>query len=68
MGDFFKKLSSYPKLFLAIVVGVFWTFIKPLQGFTKNPVTGIAALGIIVGGFAFLSFTLSAMMGLTPLN
>ncbi|WP_299402233.1 DUF751 family protein [Acaryochloris sp. IP29b_bin.148] len=68
MGDFFKKLSSYPRFFLAIVVGVFWTLLKPLQGFAKNPVTGIAALGVIIGGFAFLSFTLSAMMGLTPVN
>ncbi len=68
MGDFFKKLSQYPKFFLAIVIGVFWTLIKPLRGFTKNPVTAIAALGVIVGGLAFLSFTLSAMMGLTPLN
>lgn len=68
MGDFFKKLSQYPKFFLAIVIGVFWTLIKPLRGFAKNPVTAIAALGVIVGGLAFLSFTLSAMMGLTPLN
>jgi len=68
MGDFFNKLSRYPKFFLAIIVGIFWTFIQALRRVAKNPVTALAALGLIVGGLMFISFTLSAMLGLTTLN
>ncbi len=68
MGDFFNKLSRYPRFLITIIVGIFWSLIKPLRGFAKNPVAAIATLGILVGGLMFLSFTLSAMLGLTTLN
>jgi hypothetical protein len=68
MGDFLSRLSRYPQFFITIVLGVFWTLIKPLKGFMKNPVTAVAVIGLVVGGITFLSLTLSAMLGLTTLD
>jgi membrane protein insertase Oxa1/YidC/SpoIIIJ len=64
MQDFLNNVSRYPRYFFAIVLGVFWNALQPVVPLLKRPVTAIAVIGLFLGGFAFLSFTLRAMLGL----
>jgi hypothetical protein len=66
MKDFLENISRYPRFLLGLVLGVFLSFFAQFSPLFKNPLTAIAAIGILVGGFAFLFFTLRAMLGLTP--
>ncbi|BAU11951.1 hypothetical protein LEP3755_24750 [Leptolyngbya sp. NIES-3755] len=63
--DLWNTVSKYPKFVIAVVVGVILNALAPLVPLFKRPVTAIALVGIFVGGFAFLSFTLRAMLGLS---
>lgn len=61
---FWENVSRYPRYLISFSLGVFYSvflFFKPLL---QRPVTAIALLGIVVGGFLFVSFTLRAMLGL----
>ena len=65
MEGFWENVSRYPRYMVSLILGIFfflWEKIKPLF---KNPVTGIALVGLILGGFAFIYFTLRAMLGLS---
>lgn len=64
MGDFFQNVSRYPRYFITFTLGVLYTFVKPLMPLFKNPVTAIATVVFLVSGFAFIAFTLRAMLGL----
>ncbi len=64
MQDFFQNTSRYPRYLISFSLGIFWAFFEKLAPFLKNPVTAIAVIGLGVGGFAFLYFTLEAMLGL----
>ncbi len=64
MDGFFENVLRYPRYMVSLILGIFiflWDQIKPLF---KNPVTGIAILGILIGVFSFLFFTLEAMLGI----
>jgi len=66
MDGFFENVLRYPRYMVSLILGIFiflWDQIKPLF---KNPVTGIAILGILIGVFSFLFFTLEAMLGIKP--
>jgi type II secretory pathway component PulF len=65
MQDFFRNVSRYPRYLISFSLGVFWSLLQPLLPLLKRPLTAIALLGILLGGMAFLSFTLEAMLGLS---
>jgi hypothetical protein len=66
MQDFFQNVSRYPRYMISLIAGIFWAFFEKLLSLSKkNPFTAIALAGALVGSFAFLYFTLEAMLGLT---
>ncbi len=64
MQNLWNTVSKWPVFLLGALLGVFLNAIKPIQPLLKNPVTAIAFVGLLVGGFAFIAFTLRAMLGL----
>ncbi|MBL1209654.1 MAG: DUF751 domain-containing protein [Geminocystis sp. GBBB08] len=61
---FWENVLRYPRYMVSLIFGIFfflWQQIKPL--FT-NPVTATAILGLLIGSFFFLFFTLKAMLGI----
>lgn len=64
MQSFWNTIAKYPVFLAGALLSVFLGAIKPLMPFLKNPITAIALIGVFVAGFAFLSFTLRAMLGL----
>ena len=65
MQDFFQNVSRYPRYLISVSLGIFWFFLQQLKPFLKNPVTAIALLGFVVGGFSLLYLTLEAMLGIS---
>lgn len=63
MGDFFENVARYPRYLISLILGIFIAFFDSLKPLFKNPVTAIAVVGMLVGGMAFLVFTLRAMLG-----
>ncbi|MDJ1179243.1 DUF751 family protein [Roseofilum sp. BLCC_M91] len=66
MGDFFQNVSRYPRYFITFTLGIFFFLFRAIKPLFKNPVTAIATLGFLVSGFVFLTLTLRAMLGLSP--
>lgn len=66
MQNFWNTIAKYPIFMAGALLSVFLDALKPLMPFLKNPITAIALVGIFVGGFACLAFTLRAMLGLQP--
>jgi hypothetical protein len=64
MQDFFRNVSRYPRFFITMLLGVFWMWIEPVKPLIKRPITAIALMGILVGGFSFVGLTVRAMLGL----
>ena len=64
MQDFFENVSRYPRYLISLILGIFFALFERLRPLFKNPLTAIALVGLLVGGFAFLYFTLEAMLGL----
>ncbi len=67
MQAFWNTISKYPVLIAGTMLSLFLGATKPLLPLLKNPVTAIALGGVVIGGFAFLTFTLRAMLGLQTL-
>lgn len=65
MDDFWQNVSRYPRYFVTIILGIFFSLFERIKPLLTNPVTVIALVGFLVGGFIFLYFTLRAMLGLT---
>lgn len=65
MKEFLDNLLRYPRYLIAIILGIFVAFLQRFKPLFKNPVTAVATVGIFVGAFAFLAFTLRAMLGLS---
>ena len=65
MQDFFQNVSRYPRYLISVSLGIFWFFLQQLKPFLKNPVTAIALVGFVVGGFSLLYLTLEAMLGIS---
>jgi len=65
MEDFCNNVSHYQQFLIAIILGVFWNFLKPLLPLLQRPVTAIALVGIFLGGLTFITLTLRAMLGLS---
>ncbi|MEM6837773.1 MAG: DUF751 family protein [Cyanobacteria bacterium P01_C01_bin.120] len=66
MQEFFKNVSLYPRYLISFTLGILFNAIKPLMPLLKRPTTAIALVGIAVSTFVFLTFTLRAMLGLSP--
>jgi hypothetical protein len=64
MGDFFENVARYPRYLISLTLGIFFAFFERLRPLFKNPLTAIALVGMLVGTFAFLFFTLRAMLAL----
>jgi hypothetical protein len=64
MREFFINVSRYPTYLLSFILGIFIAFFSSLKPWFKNPVTAVATVGLLAGGFAFIFFTLKAMLGL----
>ncbi len=66
MQDFFENVSRYPRYLISLILGIFIAFFERLRPLFTNPLTATALIGAILATFAFLFFTLRAMLGLTP--
>lgn len=64
MQEFFDNVSRYPRYLISFTLGIFLTAISPLLPLFKRPSTAIATVSVLVAGFAFIAFTLRAMLGL----
>lgn len=64
MQDFWSNVSRYPRYFITFTLGVLYTLISPLLPLFQRPTTAIATVGFMLSVFAFLFFTLRAMLGL----
>lgn len=66
MKEFWDNVSLYPRYFISFTLGIFFFLFEKMKPLLKNPVSAIALTGIVVGGFFFVTFTLRAMLGLSP--
>lgn len=64
MQDFLNNISRYPRYLVSISLGILYTLVSPLFPLFKRPSTAIASSLLILSAFAFLSFTLRAMLDL----
>lgn len=62
---FWENVSRYPRYMISLILGIFFFLFEQIKPLLKNPVTGFALLGLMIGGFAFLYLTLRAMLGLS---
>jgi type II secretory pathway component PulF len=67
MQEFFENVSRYPRFLITITLGIFFFLFEKLKPLLKRPLTATAVLGMLLGGLAFIFFTLKAMLGLTVL-
>lgn len=65
MKDFLENISRYPRYLITFTLGIFYSVYEWFKPLLKNRVTAVAFLGMLVGGFLFLFFTLRAMLGLS---
>jgi Protein of unknown function (DUF751) len=60
---FWDNISRYPRYFISTLLGVLLNTFAPLAPLLKRPLTLVAVVGLFVGGFAFVTLTLRAMLG-----
>jgi hypothetical protein len=65
MKDFFQNVSRYPRYFITFTLGVLYTAVQPLLPLFERRSTAIATSLLLLSAFAFLVFTLRAMLGLS---
>lgn len=63
---FWVNVSRYLSYFITITLGIFFFAFGWLVPLFKRPVTAIALFGFFVGGLIFVTLTLRAMLGLSP--
>lgn len=68
MESLIKTVSQWPRFVIGIILGVFFNAASPLAPLFKNPVSAIAVVSVFVAALVFLSLTLRAMLGLSPLG
>ncbi|MBR8830323.1 MAG: hypothetical protein N5P05_003419 [Chroococcopsis gigantea SAG 12.99] len=62
MGDFLDNVGRYPRYMVSFILGIFFAFFGWLSPLFKNPVSAVATVGLLVGFFVFIFFTLQAML------
>ncbi|MGB0564363.1 MAG: DUF751 family protein [Spirulinaceae cyanobacterium] len=65
MKEFFENVARYPRYLISFSLGIFFALFSWLRPLLKNRVSAIALIGMAIGGFIFLVFTLRAMLGLS---
>jgi hypothetical protein len=65
MQDLWNTVSKYPKFLIGVILGVFFNLLSPIAPLMKSPLTAIALIGALVGGFICLTFVMKGMLGLT---
>lgn len=66
MQDFINNISRYPRFLITVCLGIFFFLFERLKPLLDRPATAIALVTLIVATFVFLTFTLRAMLGLSP--
>jgi Protein of unknown function (DUF751) len=66
MQEFINNISRFPRFFITVTLGIFFFLFERLRPLLDRPVTAIALVSSIVATFVFLTFTLRAMLGLSP--
>jgi hypothetical protein len=64
---FGNNVLRYIRYFVTTMLGVLLNTFAPLGSLAKSPVTLVALLGLLAGGFVLLTVTLRAMLGLGTL-
>ncbi|MDJ0691424.1 MAG: DUF751 family protein [Xenococcaceae cyanobacterium MO_188.B32] len=64
MQEFFENVARYPRYLISLILGIFFALFERLKPLFSNKLTAVALVGMLVGIFAFLYFTLEAMLGL----
>jgi Protein of unknown function (DUF751) len=64
---FWENISRYPRYFITTLLGVLFNTFAPLAPLFKRPITLIAIIGILISSLVFVSLTLRAMLGLSPI-
>ncbi|MEC4985186.1 MAG: DUF751 family protein [Oscillatoria sp. PMC 1068.18] len=65
MDDFWDNVSRYPRYLITITLGIFFALYDRVKPLLKQPITATALIGILISGFAFIFFTLRAMLGMS---
>ncbi|MBE9122648.1 MULTISPECIES: DUF751 family protein [Microcoleaceae] len=66
MQDFINNVSRYPRFLITVCLGIFFFLFERLKPLLDRPATAIVLVTSIVATFVFLTFTLRAMLGLSP--
>ncbi|HJN36866.1 MAG: DUF751 family protein [Prochlorococcus sp.] len=66
MKEFLLNLSRYPRLLIALMLGVLNSFAEPMARRRSNPITAVALIGALISGFISLSLILRAMVSTPP--
>jgi heme/copper-type cytochrome/quinol oxidase subunit 4 len=64
MQEFFQNVSRYPRYLISFTLGIFLNAISPFLPLFKRPIPAIMTISVLVAAFAFITFTLRAMLGL----
>ncbi|HLP88847.1 MAG TPA: DUF751 family protein [Nostocaceae cyanobacterium] len=64
---FWDNVFRYPRYFITTLLGLLLNTFAPLAPLFKRPVTLIALIGFFVSGIVFVTLTLRAMLGLSPI-
>ncbi|NJN48533.1 MAG: DUF751 family protein [Alkalinema sp. RL_2_19] len=64
MQDLWNTISKYPKFLISVILGVFFNLAQPIVALLKHPVTAIALIGVLVGGFLCVTFILRGMLAI----
>jgi Protein of unknown function (DUF751) len=65
MRDFLVNVSRYPRYLITFTLGIFYSVYGWFRPLLKNRMTTAAFLGMLVGFFLLIFFTLRAMLGLS---
>lgn len=66
MRDMINNLSKYPRFLVTVSLGIFFYLFELLKPLSKRPVTAVALLTLVCASFAFMVFTLRAMLVISP--
>lgn len=64
---FWENVLRYCRYFVTIILGVLLNAIAPMAQLFKRPIKAIATISLLVGLLVFVSLTLRAMLGLSPI-
>lgn len=68
LDGFWGNVLRYIRYFVTTMLGVLLSTSTSLRSLAKSPATVITILGLLAGGFVFLTLTLRAMLGLSTIS